>query len=101
MTDTAPKTCLINKGFLETLADGEQLITFRIVPGGGYCDSKTMARELLKLRAALEQAHQEADDHLEDLQLAGYHHKIWYPNAVRLVEHLKEALHDEPPVPPT
>lgn len=56
--------------------------------------------EIRRLRAALERAYQEADDHLEDLQLAGYHHKIWYPNAVRLVEHLKESLGLETPKRP-
>lgn len=41
----------INTSILESLAHGEQLVSFRIVPGGGYCDSKTMAREILRLRA--------------------------------------------------
>jgi hypothetical protein len=43
----------INDNMLEILASGEQLICFRVVPGGGYCDSKSMAREILRLRARL------------------------------------------------
>lgn len=42
----------INTGMLEQLAHGEQLISFRLI-GGGFCNSKTMAREILRLRAKL------------------------------------------------
>lgn len=50
------------------------------------------ADEITRLRAALMAAHEEADDHLEDLQLCGYHDKIWYPKAVFLVRNLTLAL---------
>lgn len=40
---------------LDALANGEMVVSWRIVPGGGYANSKSMAQEIVALRKALKE----------------------------------------------